>query len=378
MGVVSLDATCCGTAANSPRRSGLRTLHLDGDGVLTKGTDFTLVSAPPSLVSASVDGRARLWNPDCAASLTSLEGSSHRALTSAAFSPGGRFILTASMAGTVELWDMEEMAISQSLRGHRGPVMSAVFSRDGTSVLTAGEDRTARLWRADSGACFQTIGGHEEPLRAAAFSRDSCLILTASDDRTAKLWAARGCGSGDCLVLRAHRQLRHSSGPEACPESSSAKPLLVLRDHALPVVSCGFSPDGASAVTSSEDGCAKLWSLVSGEVLETLRDHSRMPVRSAEFSNDGKMVVTASWDCTATVWFLGRSGAENEYKTLGGHSGAVTHATFCSDDKTVATSSLDGTVRLWSVDSGTCERTLGDAEGGSAVTCVSFAQSFKL
>ncbi|REG23533.1 WD domain G-beta repeat uncharacterized protein, partial [Archangium gephyra] len=64
---------------------------------------------------------------------------------SAAFSPDGQRVVTASEDGTARVWrvDGKEEAV---LRGHEGRVGSAVFSPDGPQVVTASGDGTARLW----------------------------------------------------------------------------------------------------------------------------------------------------------------------------------------------------------------------------------------
>jgi hypothetical protein len=54
-------------------------------------------------------------------------------------------------------------------------------------------------------------------------------------------------------------------------------------------------------LTGSLDGTARLWDVVSGKELLTLRGHSSA-VTSVAFSSDGLRVVTGSWDQTARVW----------------------------------------------------------------------------
>ena len=65
--------------------------------------------------------------------------------------------------------------------------------------------------------------------------------------------------------------------------------------------SAEFSQDGASVVTASADGTAKLWNAVTGECTQTLRGHTTA-VLSAVFSLE--IVLTAADDGTAKIWNL--------------------------------------------------------------------------
>jgi WD40 repeat protein len=67
---------------------------------------------------------------------------------SAAFSPDGKRIVTASWDNTARLWEADTgKPIGEPLTGHAGPVWSAAFSPDGKRIVTASWDKTARLWR---------------------------------------------------------------------------------------------------------------------------------------------------------------------------------------------------------------------------------------
>ena len=71
---------------------------------------------------------------------------------SAAFSPDGKRIVTASEDKTARLWDAETgKPIGEPLKGHTDSVMSAAFSPDGKRIVTASDDKTARLWDAETG-----------------------------------------------------------------------------------------------------------------------------------------------------------------------------------------------------------------------------------
>jgi WD40 repeat protein len=70
------------------------------------------------------------------------------------------------------------------MTGHAATVTSAAFSPDGQRILTASSDNTARLWNL-SGQALVTFGGHTAEVWSAVFSPDGRRVLTASDDATA-------------------------------------------------------------------------------------------------------------------------------------------------------------------------------------------------
>jgi WD40 repeat protein len=70
-------------------------------------------------------------------------------------------------------------------------VRSAAFSPDGTRVVTASDDSTARIWDAATGKLLAPALVHQGEVRSAAFSPDGTHVVTASDDNTARVWETR-------------------------------------------------------------------------------------------------------------------------------------------------------------------------------------------
>ena len=139
------------------------------------------------VVTASLDYTARLWDVATGAALAVLQGHT-RGVSSAAFSPDGARVVTASWDNTARLWDVATGTSLAVLQGHTQTVASAAFSPDGARVVTASWDNTARLWDVTTGASLAVLQGHTQRVNSAAFSPDRTRVLTASSDTTARLW----------------------------------------------------------------------------------------------------------------------------------------------------------------------------------------------
>ena len=76
-----------------------------------------------------------------------------------------------------------------------------------------------------------------------------------------------------------------------------------------------FSPDGQSVVSGSDDKTVRLWSVESGELLQTMEGHTS-PVMSVSFSPDGQSVVSGSKDKTVRLWSV---ESDELLRTMEGH-----------------------------------------------------------
>jgi WD40 repeat protein len=78
------------------------------------------------------------------------------------------------------------------LQGHTDRVDSVAYSPDGRWIVTAGVDGTARVWDAEDGQQKMVVQGHTDWVNSAAYSPDGRWIVTASSDDTARVWWWRG------------------------------------------------------------------------------------------------------------------------------------------------------------------------------------------
>ncbi len=193
-------------------------------------------------------------------------------IRSVAFSPDGTKILTGSLDGTAQLWEMGSGKPLRVFKGHQDGIRSVAFSSDGTKILSGSDDKTARLWEVESGETLMTFKGHQYQVLSVAFSPDGTKVLTGSVDGAACLWEVV---SGNILVK--------------------------FEGHQGWVSAIAFSADGTKILTGSDDKTARLWEAKSGKLLMTLKGHQKR-VESVAFSLDETKVLTGSGDKTARLW----------------------------------------------------------------------------
>ncbi len=312
------------------------------------------------IVTASDDNTAKVWNAGNGDELFTLAGHTG-SVWSAAFSPDGERIVTASSDGTAKVWDAQIGTQLFTLVGHTRYILSAAFSPNGERIVTASDDNTAKVWNANSGDELLTLSGHSKWVLSAAFSPDGARILTASGDGTAKVWDAQN--GSQLLTLSGHtgsvwsaafspdgQRIVTASVDRTAKvwDAQNGSELLTLSSHTEALWSAAFNPDGQRIVTASSDRTAKVWDARTGSELLTLAGHTDS-VRSAAYSPDGERVVTASNDNTAKVWDA-RSG--QELLILSGHTGSVLSAAYNPDGQRIVTASDDQTAKVWDAQNG--------------------------
>jgi WD40 repeat protein len=120
--------------------------------------------------------------------------------------------------------------------------------------------------------------------------------------------------------------------------------------HSAAIASIGFSPDGRTIVTASEDKTLKLWEASSGRLLRTMVGHAQY-AQTASFSPDAHEIISAAWDSSVKIWDPQTGRMLKSLEDPRGTSYQINVASYCPDGRFFVSANGDDVITLWDAQS---------------------------
>ncbi|KAF7366240.1 WD40 repeat-like protein [Mycena venus] len=328
-------------------------------------------------------------------------------VSSVAFSPDGKQIVSGSVDQTVRIWDSETGDIvAGPFEVHTKWGIAVAFSPDGRLIASgdnlrhdddeesdsgASEDTSRgglRLWDAKTGTLVTGPIG-DDGIESVAFSPDGKLVVSLTDGMM-RLWDVKSGALEELFDKHHHWGSSATFSPdgkriayvtlegvnvwdlETDTEVEGSSDEGMSRSTFI-----SFAPDGKWIVSGSDEPTIglQIWDSETGSVIPAFLEESSFQVTSVTFSPDGKHIIAGGADHRLHVWDS-KTGAL--VGRLRGHTGWVTSVVFSPDGRRIASGSNDGTIRIWDAEVAigglANKRFAGHTRG---VTCVAFSPDGK-
>ncbi|KAJ8590157.1 WD40 repeat-like protein [Rhizopogon salebrosus TDB-379] len=241
-----------------------------GDG---RGVNSMVVSPDETMVvSASADGRLRLWNAE-EGSMVGDPWEGHSApVRCLDWSHNTREIASGSRDGTIRRWNPNTgRQIASPIETGHGEVYAVKYSPRGDKFASCVYDNVIRVWSKD-GKLLIEIKGHDRSVRSLCWSKDGEYIFSGSGDMTIRKW-----------------------------QSIDGQELVVLCGHTNIVRSICLSPDERHLVSASSDCSVRIWDLKTNQQVggPLLHDDELLAI---VIPSDGRYIASAGKDKKVYVW----------------------------------------------------------------------------
>jgi WD40 repeat protein len=295
---------------------------------------------------------------DWSACLQILQG--HTAsVNSAAWSPDGVRISSASSDRLVKIWDSVTGQCILTIKGHSDEVKSVAWSPDGTQIVSASKDNTVRTWDSMTGECLSLLQEHEDSVESVSWSYDGAYLASGSQDRIIKIWDS---ATGQCISTLTGYDYRHSTVVFSWSPTSrmlidgygkiwnveTGKCISTLGSDSGYAMSVNWSVDGIKIATILQKPQGRpifslsIWSSATGQCLSTL---PWSPGSSNIFwSRSSARLAMVLEDRDITLWDVATG---QHVSTVGAHEGVIKSIAWSHDGVRLASGSADNTVKVW-------------------------------
>lgn len=184
------------------------------------------------LATGDAKGRIQFWEGEKFKhnAKMALQHEGSNGVRSLAFSPNGKWLVSAGGEGSIRLWDCRQIPFAQKSESKITGVGAIAFSPDGTKLVSGDDVGKIQLWNFPELKVVKVIAPGDALIKAVAFNTNGKMLAAARADGLIQLW-----------------------------DFERADDPIFLKGHTAKVWSIAFSADGETLISGSEDKTVRLW-----------------------------------------------------------------------------------------------------------------------
>jgi WD40 repeat protein len=262
--------------------------------------DAAFATNSQTLVTASAAGTLQVWRVDNGALLRSVDLPAEK-IVSLAFAPDGQTVAAGVDDGArVQLFRIEDGQLLRTIVWNASGAMRLVFSPDGQLLAIGMETGGVGISRVADGKWLLGSGFQQSVVPEMAFALDSRTLAVGLVDRTVQFFQLDGRLSY-VLDLRSKVAFAMPTPgyPPPQPPTPTTQATMVPQQFS---VYSAFAPDGQTLVASLEDGTIQFWHIQHGTLLRELGGEATPGHSRLTFAPDGKFLAVATEASTIDLW----------------------------------------------------------------------------
>ncbi len=322
---------------------------------------------PSRIFTSSLDGSTKVWNSETGQEITTLN--SHTAgITDAAMNVEQGLFATGGQDGRIYLYDLNSLNnLATYSSENQDPVHAISLSQDGSKLAAAFASPPGIIWDLTGNDPPQYLFDLPTNINDIAFTANDTHLTLADGNGTLSVIAVQDGTPLDGIihtnstgeVIPLHN-IAYSSDESLLAvilqnnniniyqNSSDGLKLLNIIPGQTRYTSMAFHPQNNNLVTGGGDNTAKVWDVITGELIYTLSGHNG-EVSAVAYSQDGEQIVTGSQDSIGRLW---RTGTGIEPITLSGHNASVNSLAYNNEGTQLATGGADNIAFIWNPENG--------------------------
>ncbi len=292
-------------------------------------------------ITGGADGVCHVWDLTRPSTSERKDYLSHGPVTAMVYHPtrDELAIATGKDIAQIHLWNSEDAKLNRSIKGQNGSVTSLAFSPDGKQIISGSEDRIARIFDSSSGKVKASLRGHSAKIVLVGFM-DQASVFSLDESGEIRTWNL------------ATKSQSNQWKPFLEPQDSSDRPTNSL---------CASWNASSGRLAIAHGKSLWIWKVETGGLLLSQKLENDATCIQFDWTGNRLAIsnesATANGSTGVGIWEVQLGNARSpasivQTLNLSGHPKGVTSIAFNPEGTRLVTASKDENIRLFGLDLG--------------------------